>query len=207
MSMEKKQEFLVQIIPLFLKYGFKSMGVDDISKELGISKKTLYQAFKDKNEIVYEAVSALMSQEENISCQIAETSENAIDEVIQMAKVITQKFEALHPSVRFEIAKYYPEAYKVFQRHKTEFVFSFIKNNIIRGIDEGLYRGNLNPNIISGLFVHKMELFLDRSGFGGKDYSFKEVYLEMIRYHIRGLASEKGRNYLRERIKDETLNF
>lgn len=207
MSMEKKQEFLVQIIPLFLKYGFKSMGVDDISKELGISKKTLYQAFKDKNEIVYEAVSALMSQEENISCQIAETSENAIDEVIQMAKVITQKFEVLHPSVHFEIAKYYPEAYKVFQRHKTEFVFSCIKNNISRGMEEGLYRTNLDSNIISGLFVHKMDLFLDRSGFGGKDYSFKEVYLEMIRYHIRGLASEKGRNYLRERIKDETLNF
>ncbi len=207
MSAEKKQEFLIQIIPLFLKYGFRSMGVDDISKELGISKKTLYQAFKDKNEIVFEAVSAIMCQEQDISKEITATSENAIDEMIQISKLITQKFEVLHPSVHFEISKYYPAAYKLFNEHKTEFVFSSIKENIIRGINEGLYRNNLDPNIISGLFVHKMELFLDRSGFGGKDYSFKEVYLEMIRYHIRGLASEKGRNYLKERIKDETLNF
>ena len=207
MSSERRQEWLGEIMPLFLKYGFKSVGVDDIAKELGISKKTLYQEFKDKNEIVVDCVRAFMHQEEITTQEILLSSENAIDEVIQIAKVITQKMDHLHPSVHFDVEKYYPVANKIFEKHKSEFVFNCIKDNVHRGIKEGLYRSNLDADIISGLFVHKMNLFIDRDGFGNKNYSFKEVYLEMIRYHIRGMASEKGRDYLRERIKNETLNF
>ncbi len=207
MSSEKRYEYLEQIMRLFLKYGFKSVGVNDIAKELGISKKTLYQEFKDKNEIIEETVKAFMKLEETQTCHILEQSENAIDKIIQMAKAITARFEELHPSVHFEMEKYYPFAKKMFEKHKTEFVFGCIKDNIERGMQEGLYRKNLDSTILAGLFVHKMEIFMDREGFGGKKYSFHEVYLEMIRYHIRGLANENGRTYLIERIKKESIDI
>lgn len=207
MISEKRLEYLQNISQLFLKYGFKSVGVDDIAKELGISKKTLYKEFKDKNEIVFECIQFVISLEENSTCEIFDNSENAIDEIIEMSKVITVRFDELHPSVHFEVQKYYPQAFKLFTKHKTEFVFGCIKKNVERGIKEGFYRKSLDANIIAGLFVHKMELFMDRDGFGGVKYSFQEVYLEMIRYHIRGLASEAGRTYLRERIKNETINI
>lgn len=207
MSNQKKYDYLAQISKLFLKYGFKSVGVDDIAKELGISKKTLYQEFKDKNEIVMEVVKSFIAMEENATMCIANESINAIDEVIQMAKLISQKFEDLHPSIIFEINKYYPEAHKLFEKHKNEFVFSCIKRNLERGVKEKLYRRNLDPNIISGLFVNKMEIFMDREGFGGKKYSFPEVYFEMMRYHIRGIASEEGREYLKQRIKQLQIDL
>lgn len=207
MISEKRLEYLQSISQLFLKYGFKSVGVDDIAKELGISKKTLYKEFKDKNEIVFECIQFVISLEENSTCEIFDNSENAIDEIIKMSKVITVRFDELHSSVHFEVQKYYPQAFKLFTKHKTEFVFGCIKKNVERGIKEGLYRESLDANIIAGLFVHKMELFIDRAGFGGVKYSFQEVYLEMLRYHIRGLASEAGRTYLRERIKNETINI
>lgn len=207
MSNEKKQYYLEQITHLFLKYGFKSVGVDDIAKELGISKKTLYQEFKDKNEIINEAVKRFVDNEEEHSLAACQQSENAIDEIISIAKVMSQKFDVIHTSVMFELEKYYPEAWKAIQNHKNQFVFSCIKNNLERGIKENLYRDNMNTNIIARLFVNKIELFTDSSVFGDERYSFGEIYLEMMRYHIRGIANENGRNYLKERIKQVKIDL
>lgn len=206
MSNDKKQCLLEQISHLFLKYGFRSVGVDDIAKELGISKKTLYQEFKDKNEIINEAVRQFVESEEQQSLSVCSTSENAIDEVIAIAKIMSQKFDTIHTSVMFELEKYYPEAWKIIQNHKHQFVYNCILNNLDRGIAENLYRQNMNTKIIARLFVNKIELFTDTDTFGG-NFSFGEIYLEMMRYHIRGIANENGRLYLKERIKQEQIDL
>lgn len=204
---DKEKEYLSVITPMFLKYGFRTIGVDDISKELGISKKTLYQTFKDKADIIQKAITRLIEEDQKTTCTIVQESENAIDEIIQTAKHISRKLEDLHPVVYYEAQKYYSTTFKAYQEHKKEFVFKMIKNNIERGVQEGLFRENVDTTIIAALFVHKIDLFIDRGDFEGKRFSFKQVYFEMIRYHIRGLASEKGRAYLKERIKQEEIDI
>lgn len=207
MTFDKKTEYLRIIAQLFMRYGFKSVGVDDISKELGISKKTLYQEFKDKNDIVDQVTAMVIGEEQTMVCSIADKSENAIDEVIELAKLIGAKHENIHPSIHFELKKYYPRAFKRFEEHKHNHVFNCIKSNLDRGINEALYRGNINTDIIAGIFVNKMEMFIDRDSFGDKEYSFQEVYFEMMRYHIRGIASEKGREYLKNRIQQDKIDL
>lgn len=207
MNSEKKIEYLKVITQLFMKYGFKSIGVDDIARELGISKKTLYQEFKDKNDIVEQVISDLVGKEQQETCEISDNSVNAIDEIIHISKKIGGKYQETQPSIVYELQKYYPSAWKIFQNHKTNHVFKRIKANLDRGMAEGLYRNNLKTGIIATLFVNKMELFLDGDAFGEKKYSFQEIYFEMMRYHIRGIASEKGREYLKTRIQQEQIDL
>jgi AcrR family transcriptional regulator len=207
MTLNKKATYLKTIGGLFLKFGFKSIGVDDIAKELGISKKTLYKEFKDKNDIVDQVVTAMIFEEEASTCMVADESENAIDEVIQLAKMMSEKFKDIHPSVVFELQKYYPVIGKKFDNHKKENVYSCIQQNLQRGIDEGFYRSNLNINIIAALFINKIEMVMQRDFVGGESYSFKEVYLEMMRYHIRGVSNEKGREYLKGRINQVKIDL
>ena len=190
-----------------MKYGFKSIGVDDIAKELGISKKTLYQEFKDKSDIVQQVVSSAIEKEERETKDINANAINAIDEIIHMSKNIGSKYQETQPSIIFELRKYYPKAWSLFQFHKKNHVFNHIKQNIERGIKEGLYRSNIKTDIIATLFVNKMDMFLDGDAFGEKKYSFQEVYFEMMRYHIRGIASEKGREYLKTRIQQEKIDL
>jgi AcrR family transcriptional regulator len=207
MTFNKKTEYLKIIGGLFLKFGFKSMGVDDIARELGISKKTLYQEFKDKNDIIDQVVTAMINEEETSTCMVADESDNAIDEIIQLAKMITTKFKDVHPSVIFELQKYYPAIGKKFENHKKENVYSCMHQNLKRGIKEGLYRSNLNIDIIASLFINKIEMIMNRDFVGGEDYSFQQVYLEMMRYHVRGIANEKGREYLKGRINQVKIDL
>lgn len=207
MTLNKKTEYLKIIGGLFLKYGFKSLGVDDIARELGISKKTLYKEFKDKNDIIDQVVTAMINEEESSTCMVADESENAIDEIIQLAKMISTKFKDVHPSVIFELKKYYPVIGKKFENHKQENVYSCMHQNLKRGIEEDLYRSNLNINIIASLFINKIEMIMNRDFVGGDEFSFEQVYLEMMRYHIRGIANEKGRVYLKGRINKEKIDL
>ena len=113
----------------------------------------------------------------------------------------------MHPSVMFDLQKYYPESFLIFSNHKRVFIANCVEKNIARGIEEGLYRDNINVVIISRLYLSKIDAIWNTDLFPSKDFSFAQVHLEMIRYHIRGLASSEGLIYLKKRISKELPNL
>ena len=204
---EKAVEIIQKSVSLFMKYGIKSVTMDDVAKELMISKKTLYKYFKNKNELVKATVEMDCGQDECIIDSIINKSENAIDQIIEIAKVMSVRLKDIHPSIIYDMQKYYPEAWIVFENHKKIFVFNEIEGNLKRGISEGFYRDNLNVEIIARLFSEKIDTVINGEIFPPEQYNFSEVYLEMIRYHIRGIASDKGVQYLTKRIENESIKF
>lgn len=184
-----------------MQYGIKSLTMDDIARHLGMSKKTLYQSFSDKADLVSQGIQAHMNEEVCAIANIQEKSENAIEEMFLIAQHVSQHLQSMHPSILFDLEKYYPGAFGKFNEYKTEIVMSCIAKNIEEGIAQGYYRDNINIPIVAGLYVGRMDIIFDQQLFPSTQYNAKEVYFEAIRYHIRGIASEKGIAYLKDKFK------
>jgi len=193
---EKKLEIVSKASAIFMRYGIKSVTMDDVARELGVSKKTIYQYFKDKNALVTEIIIAKTQQDKG-ECNLARyESGNAIDEMFAVSKMIVSKISSLNPSVFYDLKKYHPKAWEIMHKHRWEFVHKSILENIHRGVEEGLYRKDLNPDIISRINVSMMDVVFNGNSFPIDEFKYEEVFEEMFRFQIHGMANEKGLKYL-----------
>lgn len=207
MENEYKLELIQKIADVFLKLGIRSANMDDIARSLSISKKTLYKYFSDKSDVVLQVTTQIMKNEEETISEVIKSSENAIDENIRIYEIANSLLKDLHPSVLFDLQKYYPESYQIFHQHKNQFIRSCVVANLKRGMEEGLYRSNLNVEIIAGLYLTRVGGIWDDELFPSSEFKYADIHLEMIRYHIRGIASPEGLEYLKERISKELPNL
>lgn len=201
----KGREIIHQAAEVYKRLGIRSVTMDDMARELSISKKTIYQYVKDKADLVKKVVEMDIASDEQCICLLEREDHNAIDTLFEISKFIGEQVKDLHPSIIFDLRKYYPEAWKVFESHKHGFVYDCILKNIEQGIAEGIYRSDLNKEIIAELYVGKLDIIFDKDAFHGGKFGLLEIYIEMLRYHIRGIASDKGIAYLKEKLKNEKL--
>jgi len=197
---QKCQEMLEQVTRLFMQYGIRSLTMDDIARHLGISKKTLYQCFEDKAEMVELSMISHAEREAALVERIHSEAPNAIEEMFLIVQQVGQQLNDVHPSILFDLAKYYPKADRIFKDFKQKTIRSVIERNMRDGMAQGLYRDNLNPRIISGMYVGRIDVFFDRELFPPSETNPMQVYIETMRYHIRGIASEQGIAYLQEKL-------
>ncbi len=194
---EKFVNILENAARLFIKYGIKSVTMDDISKEFGISKKTLYQYVSDKNELVEKVVFHYVSKQRSNFEVIINKEQNSIDTLLDITENLSKLIQELNPSVFNDLQKYHPEALKKLNEYRKTHILENIQENIKKGIDEGFYRKELRIDIISKLYVALMEIIFNPDIF--PSYNFKEQGLikEIIMYHIRAIATPKGIEYLK----------
>ena len=204
---EKETELLIAVTALFMKFGIKSLTMDDISRHLGISKKTLYQFVSDKKDLVKKALELAVGADQCMLEDISESEGNAIDELLIINEKVSQKLQTIQPAMMYDLQHHYPEAWKVMENHKKCFVYDMVVNNINTGIKQGYYRENVNPEIIASIYVTMIDKIFDSDMFPSHQYDFSTLHKEMARYHIRGIASSKGITYLGERIKDVKHDF
>jgi AcrR family transcriptional regulator len=200
---EEAQLIYGKVLLLFMRNGIKSMTMDDISRELGISKKTLYKYVTDKNDLVMKLMEEGRKLDECFVKEVQAKGMNAIDENFEISRFFVERLNNVHPSIFYDLQKYHPKAWDAFTKHRNEFIVSSVENNLKHGIEEGLYRADLNIQIIRDIFISRINDIFENKYPSSKEYSFSEIYLESFRYHIRGVASEKGIQYLIEKVKKE----
>ncbi|MDA7803022.1 TetR/AcrR family transcriptional regulator [Crocinitomix sp.] len=203
---EKKVEIIKSALEVYMKFGIKSVTMDEMARQLGISKKTLYLHVKDKNELVEECLlSAQCSDSEGMS-EIFEKKLGAIEELLEVGRYLVKTLGSIHPSIFFDLSKYHPSALKLMHNYKNQAVKGMLVANLEKGIKQEVYRKNLNPDIMSRLHLAAMDGIMSGDIVPIDQYRIDEVYSEYFRYHIRGIASEKGLEHLTELIqKDENL--
>jgi AcrR family transcriptional regulator len=205
---EKKKELILAASSIYMKYGIKSMTMDEMARQLGVSKKTLYLYVSDKNDLVGQCLKLQQETDQIAIEEIISQTDNAIEQMLLMSKFIIETLSQVHPSIFFDIAKYHPSAMKMMECHKEEYVCGCIEQNLVNGINQGFYRKNLNAKVISGIYVRMIDIVMSSDLSNQADLKADQIYSEMIRYHIRGCASEKGLKYLIELIKkDESLSL
>lgn len=199
---DKRRELVSKAAEIYMKFGVKSMTMDEMARQLGVSKKTLYLHVKDKNDLVEQCMMLSHENEQEHIAKIANETENAIEQMWKISQFIRSQLQRVHPSIFFDLAKYHPSVMNMMQCHKEEFVCGSIEENLVNGIKQGFYRENLNPKVISGIYVRLIEVVMDASLAQQSNLKADEVYSEMFRYHIRGCATKKGIDCLVELIKN-----
>jgi len=198
-------EIIKKVSELYMKYGIKSVTMDDLARELGISKKTLYQYFKDKDDVVSKVVRQGMENQMGDLCELCKPNSNAIDELLIMSKYLTNKIQKANMSFTYDLQKYYPEVWKWVFESRKEHILKHVKENMKAGIKQGFYRKDLNFDIISAFYIFR----LDVQWFelvSSLDFKFEEIFNALFIYHIRGIANNKGIEYLEKKIKEEKLH-
>lgn len=170
--------------------------MDDISRNLGISKKTLYEKIKDKKDLVIKTMSHHMRCEERYFLQQIRPVENPIIQLINLSKHITESMKELNSSLIYDLQKYHPDAWQLFEDHRRGFIFDHIKTNLEKGQEDGWYRTNIDTETIATLYISSLVNILDVNMFPPEKFQFHKVIEEMITYHLHGIVTEKGLRFL-----------
>jgi len=198
---KNEKEIIENTLLLFMKLGIKSVTMDDIARHLGISKKTLYKYVEDKDDLVRKSLGYSSEMENAEMYKLCAKEQNAIDESFEISNYVFKHIRYIHPSIIFDLQKYHPEAWKEFSKAKKEQTNKCYMDNIKKGIKEGLYRKDINSEIVTKFYTSRFEVIFDPEIFPTDKFDPAEIYLEIFRYHIRGIASEKGIKYLSKKLK------
>jgi TetR/AcrR family transcriptional regulator, cholesterol catabolism regulator len=198
---EKGQKIISGAADIFMKFGVKSLTMDDVAKHLGVSKKTLYLYVTDKDDLVDKSVTSFCAREDRDITAICAKGLNAIDENFEIMHWVLSVLHQIHPAVSFDIEKYHPDVFKKMVAHRQERIYSCIFHNLKKGQKEGFFRKDLNADIIAKLYIGRIDRLFDQNLFPITQYKIADVYKEEFKYHIRGVASAKGIEYLETKMK------
>jgi TetR/AcrR family transcriptional regulator, cholesterol catabolism regulator len=191
---------------LFLKYGVRSVSMDDIARHLAVSKKTLYQYFIDKDEIVTQVAHAHLGQDRIRFDGIAAIAKNALDELMKINSCMSKIMQGMNPTLLFDLKKYHSKAWQAWMDHRNKHIRESVVRNIKQGIEEGLFRTNLNPDILAAIRIETIQMVFESQLFPADRYSLADVQAQALDHFMYGLLTEKGRK-LYEKYKQEPVNF
>ncbi|MEO8587942.1 MAG: TetR/AcrR family transcriptional regulator [Flavobacteriales bacterium] len=204
---ERGRRILEESAKVFWKLGIKSVTMDDVATRLGISKKTLYQYVTDKNDLVDRVLKYLsVCYKCDIDAVRAREKQNAIDELYAVTTTVAGQLEGIHPSIHFDLEKYHPEAFHNMVDGKRKEIFSCMTENMAKGIAEGLYREDLNIPMIATIYIARFDMVFDGKLFPPDRFSMNDLHWEIFKYHVRGIASKKGLDYLEKKMTKERVN-
>ncbi len=195
---------------MFMRWGVRSVSMDDIANGLGASKKTLYQYFSDKDELVDAVVEQLVTENEyTCDCDRLEAA-NAVEEVFKAMDMVEVMFRNMNPSILYDLQKYHLKAFNRFLKHKNDYLFSIVRSNLERGIEEELYRDDINVELLSRFRVESMMMFFNPDFYGKQKSNFAKVQQEIMEHFLFGVSSMKGHKlilkYSQEREKKLNKN-
>jgi AcrR family transcriptional regulator len=178
---------------LFMKYGVRSISMDDISRHLSVSKKTLYQHFADKEDIVSMACQAHLESMSTKFLDFTSSSKNAIEELAKISKCLKHTMENTNPSLLFDLQKFHPKAWTVWLNHKNKFIRDSVVRNLKQGIEEGHYRPDLDVEIIAAMRLELVQLPFNDNVFPPSRFKMAEVQVQIFDHFVHGIVTEKGR--------------
>lgn len=202
----KEIEIIQKATEIFMQYGIKSVNMDDVARHLGISKKTLYKYVSDKKELVQKGMNMHCCAEDEFISAIEKQGLNAIDENFEIMKFLSSMLKTLHPSIMFDMEKYHPEIFKEMKESRKQMTYGVVKRNLEKGKQEGLYREDLDPTLIATLYINSIDTIFNFKNNSEMALSILDQYLEVFRYHIRGIASAKGVEYLIKKVNEQKNN-
>ena len=190
--MEPLTKILSASAELFRQYGFKTITMDDIARRAGISKKTLYQHFANKDEVVNKS---LLWYKENMTanCEVQiNSAENAIEAMVRMLAFMDETHKRINPTAMFELQRFYPEAYNTFRDQLVAKDVVMIRDNILQGIKEGLYREDVNADLMARYRIETSLLILQPNLLVSDRNGLMSVALEIGEHFLYGIMNSRG---------------
>jgi AcrR family transcriptional regulator len=199
---------LMKVRELYMKFGIKGITMDDVASELSISKKTLYKFVSDKDDLVGKFVDYEIEIRQNEICKCIHAESNAIEELFEITVFMNRIIRTQNPATEHDLEKYYPHHHQKIVKARRLGVYNYILLNLKKGKEEGLYRLDMNDEIIAKLYLSRLESIHSTDLFTVEEFTSMKLFVELLSYHIRGIATEKGIIILENKIKElETNNI
>jgi TetR/AcrR family transcriptional regulator, cholesterol catabolism regulator len=176
---------------MFLRYGLRSVTMDDIAKELGISKKTIYLYFADKDALIDKVTEYMLEEEKNKAEEIYKVSKNPIEEIFLSTKMMKEMLQNINAVLFYDMQKYYPNSWQKYLDFKMHFL-EIIKRNLNEGIFQKLYRADINVEILAKIRVEIVDMGFNMELFPPSKFNILDIQLENIDHFLRGIVTPKG---------------
>jgi AcrR family transcriptional regulator len=203
--MSQEERIIKGALDLFLQAGIKSVTMDDIARHLGMSKKTIYQFFGDKNELVVALVKNRLQEDEREMNAIMESSANVIEEMIKMMKCSEEILSRVNPIVFHDMQKYHPEAWQEFQRFKAEVIINKLEELLLKGINQGFIRDDIDVKILATMRVNQVEMGFNTQIFPIAHFNSWKVQVQLLEHFNYGICTIKGHELL-DNYKKQNAN-
>lgn len=201
--MAVQERILETALRMFRTIGIKNVTMFDIARECGISKKTVYEHFTDKAELIQAGIRTLLGTLREEMTNDRNEAADAIDEVIRTTANIQARARTMNPVMLYEVQKYHPEIAKEIEQFRRDAVLQHIRENLQRGMDEGLFNSHFNIDIIARMRQLQLETVFDPLQYPAAEFELHEVMQEITTNYIMGVATLKGRRLAGQYLKIE----
>lgn len=198
MFSEQQEKDLKRVEDLFLRLGIKSITMDDVARELGISKKTLYTFVKSKDDLVLQVIERLINEEKADCKVICEASKNAIEEMFFVIERNARQMAQMKANIVYDLQKYHRDSWESMREFQQGFLAQVVQANLKRGVNEGLYRDNFDIDIVTRIHIASTFQLFDETIFPRNEFKREVIFTEYLMHYLHGILSEKGRKFLQK---------
>ena len=196
---ENIKNIITKVAELYHQYGIKSVTMDDVSRHLGMSKKTLYSYVKDKKELVEMTIEAQLQHHKEVEEELCNQNLGALEELHVVYGVARELIRKLNPSYQYDLNKYYPMLCDKLSSYKKNHLYNKIKDNLVKGKNEGIYRAEIDEEVISRMHASQHTAMSNMKSDDIRFFSGKETFEELFKYHIYAILNDNGRELLKQR--------
>nr|MBI1231735.1 TetR family transcriptional regulator [Cytophagales bacterium] len=201
--METKNKIIAVAKREFFQFGIKSVTMDQIAREAGVSKKTIYQEFTDKKQLVYETFSSELDSNVCKLVQIEDGVDGVIDHLIAFSKFLRERFTDMHPMILNEIKRFYPESWALFEKFKEEYAINSLESLLERGKALGYFRPGINSRLLAMMRLEQVSFMFDPVKFNPLRINLVELQLQIFEHFLYGIFTDKGRTAYEEKMNHQ----
>lgn len=191
--METREKILDIAREQFSRYGVRTVTMEELARLAGISKKTIYQEFADKKDLVKEVFSRILEEDRQKMIEILEGDDMVIEHLVEMSRMMRERLSTINPMVIVEVQKYFPEAWKMFEEFKTNCIQEDLIKVLDRGIELGYFRPEIDSRIMAKVRINQINSAFDPANFTNPHFNFVEEQMVLMDHFLHGIFTEKGR--------------
>jgi AcrR family transcriptional regulator len=196
--MEAQERIVGKAHELFMRYGIRSVSMDEVANQLGISKKTIYQFYTDKDALVEDVIDIELTKSEQGCTMHKKQSENPIHEIFMAVDMLLEMLSQMNPTLIFDLERYHPKAFRKYSEYKNKFLLSIIKENIDTGKADGLYREEINADIMARFRLASIFLVFNPEWLPMGKHALPAVITEITDNFLYGLTTPKGQKLVQK---------
>lgn len=191
--METRQRILELARDQFSRYGVRTVTMEDLARLAGVSKKTIYQEFADKKDLVKETFEKILEEDRSKLAFILENEDGVIEHLVKTSKMMRERLQNMNPMAIMEIQKYFPESWKMFEDFKARVIMKDLINVIEKGKELGYFREEIDSEILAKVRVNQITSAFDPSNFTDPNFNLAEEQMVVLDHFLHGIFTEKGR--------------
>jgi AcrR family transcriptional regulator len=190
---ETRQRILEIATEQFARFGVRTFTMEDLARQAGISKKTIYQEFEDKKDLVKAVFAAILEEDQQKLSFILEQGDGVIEHLVKTSQMMRDRLTSINPLVILEVQKFYPEAWKLFESFQDQTIQKDLVNVLELGKQLGYFRPEIDSRILAKVRLTQITTAFDPKNFADPEYNLLEEQLVILDHFLHGIFTEKGR--------------